>query len=248
MTARAERDGAARAGDRLSSATPDRGSSRRRPARAAWSSIPGSSTERTRRRASRAATTPCWSSAARCTPTRRAPTRGCERRRRCCASCSSGARRCSASASAGSFSPMRSGRPSRPAREPEIGWYEVELTPEGERDPVLGPLAPGFTAFGWHRYEFALPRGGTPLARSAACLQAYRLGDAAWGIQFHAEVTARGRRRLDRRRPRQGGRGPHRRRLRRAARAHPRRDRALERARPRALRALPGRGRYSGVR
>jgi GMP synthase-like glutamine amidotransferase len=82
------------------------------------------------------------------------------------------------------------GPPSRRAREPELGWHEVEVTPEGERDPVLGPLAPGFTAFGWHRYEFALPRGGTALARSATCLQAYRLGDAAWGIQFHAEVTA----------------------------------------------------------
>ena len=82
------------------------------------------------------------------------------------------------------------GLPSRPARKPELGWYEVEVTAEGERDPLLGPLAPGFTAFGWHRYEFGLPRGGTALARSAACLQAYRLGELAWGIQFHAEVTA----------------------------------------------------------
>ena len=82
------------------------------------------------------------------------------------------------------------GRPPAPSREPELGWYEVELTPEGERDPVLGPLAPGFTAFGWHRYEFVLPPGATSLAHSAACLQAYRLGNAAWGIQFHAEVTA----------------------------------------------------------
>ena len=82
------------------------------------------------------------------------------------------------------------GPSSRPARQPELGWYEVELTPDGERDPVFGPLAPRFTAFGWHRYEFALPRGGTPLATSAACLQAFRLGDVAWAIQFHAEVTA----------------------------------------------------------
>jgi GMP synthase (glutamine-hydrolysing) len=81
------------------------------------------------------------------------------------------------------------GPPSHPAREPELGWYEVEVTREGAQDPVLGPLAPGFTAFEWHRYEFPLPRGGTALARSAACLQAYRLGDLAWGIQFHAEVT-----------------------------------------------------------
>jgi len=28
------------------------------------------------------------------------------------------------------------------------------------------------------------------LARSAICPQAYRLGEAAWGIQFHAEVSA----------------------------------------------------------
>ena len=81
------------------------------------------------------------------------------------------------------------GPPSRPAQEPELGWYEVEVTPEGELDPLLGPLAPGFVAFGWHRYEFLLPRGGTALARSPACLQAYRLGEVAWGIQFHAEVT-----------------------------------------------------------
>jgi len=81
------------------------------------------------------------------------------------------------------------GPPSRAAEEPELGWYEVELTAEGKRDPVLGPLAPGFTAFEWHRYEFRLPHGATPLATSASCLQAYRLGDSAWGIQFHAEVT-----------------------------------------------------------
>ena len=140
------------------------------------------------------------------------------------------------------------GPPSRPAKEPEIGWYEVELTPEGSGDPVLGPLAPGFTAFGWHRYEFDLPRGGTPLARSAACLQAYRLGDAAWGIQFHAEVTGEDADawinddRDDEDAARIG------RRLRGAARAH------------RAARSGPGtssaagsagasgRGRYSGVR
>ncbi|HXF01162.1 MAG TPA: type 1 glutamine amidotransferase [Solirubrobacterales bacterium] len=81
------------------------------------------------------------------------------------------------------------GPPSRRAREPELGWYEVELTPEGKSDPVLGPLAPRFTAFEWHRHEFRLPRGGIPLAKSAVCLQAYRVGDTAWGIQFHAEVT-----------------------------------------------------------
>jgi GMP synthase (glutamine-hydrolysing) len=76
------------------------------------------------------------------------------------------------------------------AREPEIGWHEVEVTPEGATDPLLRPLAPRFTAFQWHSYEAPLPPRATPLARSPVCLQAYRIGDSAWGIQFHAEVSA----------------------------------------------------------
>jgi GMP synthase (glutamine-hydrolysing) len=81
------------------------------------------------------------------------------------------------------------GAPARRAREPEIGWYPVEVTPEGQSDPVMGPLAPAFEAFQWHSYEVPLPPGATALARSEVCLQAYRLGELAWGIQFHAEVT-----------------------------------------------------------
>jgi GMP synthase (glutamine-hydrolysing) len=79
--------------------------------------------------------------------------------------------------------PLRLGRP-------EIGWHNVTLTAEGADDPLLAPLAPGFEAFEWHSYELGLPAGATPLARSATCLQACRLAEAAWAIQFHAEVTA----------------------------------------------------------
>jgi GMP synthase-like glutamine amidotransferase len=78
-----------------------------------------------------------------------------------------------------------------PASEPEIGWIEVEVTPHGAADPVIGPLAPRFSAFSWHSYECRLPAGSTVLARSPICVQAYRLPEgAAWGIQFHAEVSA----------------------------------------------------------
>ena len=80
------------------------------------------------------------------------------------------------------------GAPPRRASRPEIGWHEVELTAEGARDPVLGPLAPAFTAFQWHSYEFTLPPGATALARSDVCLQAFRL-DNSMAIQFHAEVS-----------------------------------------------------------
>src|SRR5215213_2568979 len=77
----------------------------------------------------------------------------------------------------------------RRAREPEIGWHDVEVTHEGAADPLLACLAPRFPAFQWHSYEFPLPPGAIPLARSAMSLQAFRLG-ASVGIQFHAEVSA----------------------------------------------------------
>lgn len=76
-----------------------------------------------------------------------------------------------------------------PARAPEIGWHAVELTPEGLADPVLGTLEASTEAFQWHHYTFGIPEGGTELATSEICSQAFRLGNA-WGIQFHAEVTA----------------------------------------------------------
>jgi GMP synthase (glutamine-hydrolysing) len=81
------------------------------------------------------------------------------------------------------------GSPARRARRPEIGWHVVEITKEGNSDPLLGPLAPRFEAFQWHSYEFPLPEGAAALAHSDVCLQGYRLGEHAWGIQFHAEVS-----------------------------------------------------------
>jgi GMP synthase-like glutamine amidotransferase len=75
------------------------------------------------------------------------------------------------------------------APEPEIGWFPVELTEEAARDPIFSGLPQRFTAYQWHHYRFDLPGGARPLARSAVCLQAFRLGELAWGLQFHCEVT-----------------------------------------------------------
>ena len=78
----------------------------------------------------------------------------------------------------------------RRASEAEIGWYEIELTPEGQADPVLGVLPRSFEGFMWHHYESLLPAGAVELARSARCLHGFRLGERpAWGVQFHPEVT-----------------------------------------------------------
>jgi GMP synthase (glutamine-hydrolysing) len=79
--------------------------------------------------------------------------------------------------------------PVHPAREFEIGWYPVELTDEGADDPLLGRLPQSFDAFQWHYYTYDLPACGVELARSEICTQAFRLGDSAWGVQFHPEVT-----------------------------------------------------------
>ena len=76
-----------------------------------------------------------------------------------------------------------------PSREPEIGWCGVEVVETARDDPLLGLLPTRFDAFQWHFYTYGLPGGAVELARSPVCTQAFRLGDAAWGIQFHAEVT-----------------------------------------------------------
>jgi GMP synthase (glutamine-hydrolysing) len=82
------------------------------------------------------------------------------------------------------------GGSARRVARPEIGWHQVEVTADGNADPVIGPLAPVFTAFQWHSYEGVPPPEASILARSPVCPQAYRLGERSWAIQFHAEVTA----------------------------------------------------------
>ena len=81
------------------------------------------------------------------------------------------------------------GGQARRAHEPEIGWFEVDVTVAGARDPLIGALAPRFWAFEWHSYEFEVPEGVAVLATTPVCAQAFRAGRRAWGIQFHAEVS-----------------------------------------------------------
>ena len=79
--------------------------------------------------------------------------------------------------------------PVHPAPRPEIGWYPVRLTDEAADDPIFAQIPERFDAFQWHYYTYGVPAGGVELATSETCTQAFRLGDRAWGIQFHAEVT-----------------------------------------------------------
>jgi len=78
-----------------------------------------------------------------------------------------------------------------PGNRPEIGFGRVHLTPEGNRDPVLGSSGRSFPVFHWHGDTFDLPAGATLLASSTECPhQAFRFGRCAYGLQFHVEPNA----------------------------------------------------------
>jgi GMP synthase (glutamine-hydrolysing) len=73
---------------------------------------------------------------------------------------------------------------------PEIGWYELESTPEGLADPVVAGFGARAPVFQWHSRTFALPHGAVHLARTADCAhQAFRYAANSYGFQFHPEVN-----------------------------------------------------------
>jgi GMP synthase (glutamine-hydrolysing) len=74
------------------------------------------------------------------------------------------------------------------AAEKEIGWAPVELTDAAAGDPLFSALPRRFCSFQWHEYAAGVPPGAVELASNEICPQAFRLGKAAWGLQFHPEV------------------------------------------------------------
>ena len=80
------------------------------------------------------------------------------------------------------------GAPVGPLTEAERGFVRVMLSDEAAADPVFGALPHEFDVFEAHGYAFQVPEGAVELARSDMCVQAIRVGDCAWGVQFHPEV------------------------------------------------------------
>ena len=72
----------------------------------------------------------------------------------------------------------------------EIGFFEVQLTDEGKKDPLFQGL-PGYQqVIHWHEDIFDIPRGGIRLATSTGTPnQAFRIGRQAYGLQYHIELT-----------------------------------------------------------
>ena len=76
----------------------------------------------------------------------------------------------------------------------EIGWYEVSITPEGMKDPLMSSLALDGKSlaqvFQWHGDTFDLPANAVRLASSDLYHnQAFRYSDRVYALQFHIEVT-----------------------------------------------------------
>ena len=71
----------------------------------------------------------------------------------------------------------------------EVGWVPIEFDAAAESDALLAGSPRELDVQEWHNYACNPPAGAAVLARSAACVQAFRVGAATWGLQFHVEVT-----------------------------------------------------------
>ena len=75
-----------------------------------------------------------------------------------------------------------------PARE--IGFEPIHPTHDAVHDRLFSHLLDGDVAFQWHGDAFDLPEGATLLATGDLVPnQAFRVGELAWGTQFHCEVN-----------------------------------------------------------
>ncbi len=74
---------------------------------------------------------------------------------------------------------------------PEVGVLPVALTDAGRRDPLFDGLPARGHCFQWHGAAVQrLPDGGVTLAQTEICpIQSIRVGDRAYGLQFHVEIT-----------------------------------------------------------
>jgi GMP synthase-like glutamine amidotransferase len=77
-----------------------------------------------------------------------------------------------------------------PGSAPEVGLLPVTLTDEALADPVFAGMPRELLSLQWHGDTFDLPDGSALLAGSPAYPnQAFRFGSAAYGVQFHLEVS-----------------------------------------------------------
>jgi GMP synthase-like glutamine amidotransferase len=70
----------------------------------------------------------------------------------------------------------------------EIGWYPVRRHEASATDALFNDLADGRKVFEWHSASATPPPDAEILATTDDAVQAFRIGDRAWGVQFHLEI------------------------------------------------------------
>ena len=75
-----------------------------------------------------------------------------------------------------------------PHPDEHVEWGYHDIVPV--KDDGSGPAWPS-RVFQWHKEGFELARGAVPLAKAEGSFpnQAFRYGPAAFGVQFHPEIT-----------------------------------------------------------
>ena len=77
--------------------------------------------------------------------------------------------------------------------KPEVGILDINLTTAGRGDPLFAGIGNPFQALQWHGAAvLEAPPGAVILADSPVCAnQAMRIGDLAYGLQCHTELTTK---------------------------------------------------------
>jgi GMP synthase (glutamine-hydrolysing) len=77
----------------------------------------------------------------------------------------------------------------RKSSEKEIGWHDINLTQEGEKDSLLSHFKKTEKIFQLHGDTFDIPQSAVHLAESNMFPgQAFRYGEKVYGLQYHLEV------------------------------------------------------------
>jgi len=91
-----------------------------------------------------------------------------------------------ANAAGGDVEILKYGYP--PKELPEIGWYQIFIGKSNKDFKEL--LEDPFHVLDWHGDRILLPNKAELIASSARCKeQFFRIGDFAYGLQFHIETT-----------------------------------------------------------
>lgn len=74
-------------------------------------------------------------------------------------------------------------------RGEEIGWYDIQITGDGAKDPIFSKYYPNLKVFQWHGDTFDLPKDCVRIATSDKYLnQAFRYKQNVYALQFHVET------------------------------------------------------------